>query len=155
MLAAPGGLGESNQQDVANPPEVNLREAMLIASERDRVALQYVTDFKDIFDFAVLEYNQAFVLSENSYWSALVVFTALLARFPDSHIERKFGDQYSSWITDEMNLLYEQLRSKTFDELLPSLYELDSQFKTKKINPGTTADMTVATLLAVFLEQLI
>jgi triphosphoribosyl-dephospho-CoA synthase len=34
------------------------------------------------------------------------------------------------------------------------LYRIDEAFKAKKINPGTTADITVATVLVVLLEQL-
>jgi triphosphoribosyl-dephospho-CoA synthase len=38
---------------------------------------------------------------------------------------------------------------------MPMLHRLDQTFKAKRINPGTTADLTVATLLVVFLEKLI
>lgn len=155
-LAAPGGLGKSEQQDVNQAPEVTLLEAMQIASPKDRIALQYSNGFKDIFDFSVLQYNRAFVLSGESSRAALSVFAELLAKFPDSHIERKFGSQYSEWIAAEMASLSEALNNAgTLDELMPMLHRLDQTFKTKRINPGTTADLTVATLLVVFLEKLI
>lgn len=155
-LAAPGGLGKSEQQDVNQAPEVTLLEAMQIASPKDRIALQYTNGFKDIFDFAVLQYNQRFVLSGDCNWSALSVFAELLAKFPDSHIERKFGSQYSQWIAAEMAALCNALNNaKTLDELMPMLSNMDQAFKAKRINPGTTADLTVATLLVVFLEKLI
>ncbi|MFM8342699.1 MAG: triphosphoribosyl-dephospho-CoA synthase [Methylomonas sp.] len=155
-LAAPGGLGKSEQQDVNQAPEVTLLEAMQIASPKDRIALQYTNGFKDIFDFAVLQYNDRFILSGDCNWSALSVFAELLAKFPDSHIERKFGSQYSQWIATEMTVLCEALNNaQTLDELMPMLYRIDQAFKTKRINPGTTADLTVATLLVVFLEKLI
>ena len=155
-LAAPGGLGNSEQQDVNQAPEVTLLEAMQIASSRDRIALQYTNGFKDIFDFAVLQYNHRLILSGDCNWSALSVFAELLAKFPDSHIERKFGSQYSQWIAAEMATLCEALNSaKKLDDLMPMLQSMDQAFKTKRINPGTTADLTVATLLVVFLEKLI
>ena len=155
-LAAPGGLGKSEQQDVNQAPEVTLLEAMQIASPKDRIALQYTNGFKDIFDFAVLQYNQRFILSGDCNWSALSVFAQLLAKFPDSHIERKFGSQYSQWVAAEMATLCEALNhAETLDELMPMLHSMDQAFKTKRINPGTTADLTVATLLVVFLEKLI
>ena len=155
-LAAPGGLGKSEQQDVNQAPEVTLLEAMQIASPKDRIALQYTNGFKDIFDFSVLQYKRAFVLSGESSRAALNVFAELLAKFPDSHIERKFGSQYSEWIAAEMATLCEALNNAgTLDELMPMLHRLDQTFKAKRINPGTTADLTVATLLVVFLEKLI
>ncbi len=154
-LASPGGLGESRQQDVNNEASVTLTQAMAIAADRDRIALQYVNGFKDVFDFAVLQYNRAFVWSGESGLAALTVFAEMLVCHPDSHIERKYGKQYSEWIAEEMRLLSKALKiAKTLEDVLPMLYRIDEAFKAKKINPGTTADMTVATLMVVLLNQL-
>jgi triphosphoribosyl-dephospho-CoA synthase len=80
----------------------------------------------------------------------------MLARYPDSHIERKYGKQYSEWIAVEMSLLCRDLKTANQpEEVLPILARIDKTFKAKKINPGTTADITVATVLVVLLEQLI
>ena len=155
VLAAPGGLGESDSQDVHEKASVNLTEAMALAAERDRIALQYTNCFKDVFEFTVLEYNRAFVLSGDSGWAALSVFAHMLACFPDSHVERKYGKQYSEWIAEEMALLCKAMDSANkLEEILPMLKSIDEVFKAKKINPGTSADMTVATVLVVLLEQL-
>jgi triphosphoribosyl-dephospho-CoA synthase len=155
VLASPGGLGASDQQDVSNRPSVTLSQAMAIAADRDRIALQYTNCFKDIFDFAILTYNRAFVLSGDSGWAALKVYAEMLARYPDSHIERKYGKQYSEWIAEQMALLCKAMEAaKTLEVVLPMLHSIDEAFKAKKINPGTTADITVATVLVVFLEQL-
>jgi len=154
VLAAPGGLGEANQQDVNEAPSVTLLQAMEIAADKDRIALQYTNLFKDIFDFAVMEYNRAFVLSGESGWAALTVFAEMLSRFPDSHIERKYGKQYSEWIAEEMALLCKAMKTANkLEDVLPMLYSIDKTFKAKKINPGTTADMTVATVLVALLER--
>jgi len=154
VLAAPAGLGESAQQDVHEKASVTLSEAMAIAAKRDRIALQYTNCFKDVFDFTVLEYNRAFVLSGNSGWAALSVFAHMLARYPDSHIERKYGKQYSEWIAGEMVSLCKAMSAADkLEEVVQLLYRMDHAFKAKKINPGTSADITVATVLVVLLEQ--
>jgi triphosphoribosyl-dephospho-CoA synthase len=153
-LAAPGGLGSAPEQDVRETPKITLLQAMILASERDRIALQYANCFKDIFEFAVLEYNRAFVLSGDCGWSALTVFVEMLAHYPDSHIERKYEKQYSEWIMSEMQLLSSALKNTDQPEqLLPMLFSLDSAFKVKNINPGTTADLTVAAVLVTFLKE--
>ncbi|MGR8930177.1 MAG: triphosphoribosyl-dephospho-CoA synthase [Gammaproteobacteria bacterium] len=155
LLAAPAGLGESQEQDVREVASVNLTQAMAIAAERDRIALQYTNCFKDIFEFAVFEYNRAFVLLGDIGWAALSVFAHILARYPDSHVERKYGKQYSEWIAEEMALLCKTVGAAGEPEkVLPMLYRIDQAFKAKKINPGTSADFTVATVLVVLLEQL-
>ena len=155
-LASPGGLGKSGEQDVAGPATVTLAEVMALAAEKDKIAFQYANAFKDLFDFTVLEYNRAFVLSGERGWAALTVFTEYLARYPDSHIERKYGKQYSEWIAAEMRSLSEHMKTAHgFDRIESRLYGLDQAFKSKNINPGTSADITVATVLVVLLEQAI
>lgn len=155
-LASPGGLGKSEEQDVHERPSVTLTEAMKIASAKDRIALQYVTDYKDIFDFSVLRYNVVFDRWGDRNWAAVAVYADLLSQFPDSHIERKYGNRYSEMVATRMALISEAL-SKTDDpeQLKPLLYRVDQEFKLNGINPGTTADLTVATVLTVFLEDLI
>jgi len=155
-LASPGGLGSSDDQDVSEKPSVNLAEAMRLASVKDRIALQYVTDFQDIFDFSVPVYYNTESKWGNEEWSALSVYAGLLSRFPDSHIERKYGNQYSALVAGKMSQLSNELsKTENPDYLLPLLYSLDQELKFLGLNPGTMADMTVATVLTVFLEDVI
>ena len=155
-LASPGGLGQSPSQDVNNKPTVTLTEAMSIASSRDRIALQYLTNFKDIFDFAILRYNESFDRWQHENWALVAVYANLLSRFPDSHIERKYGDKFSKMVSSNMALVLNELsQTENPEQLLPMLFNIDQDFKSKGVNPGTTADMTVATVFTVFLEDLL
>src|SRR5262249_41298175 len=52
-LAAPGGLGHADAQDVAETPTVGLRQAMALATDRDLIARQYSVNFQDVFDTGV------------------------------------------------------------------------------------------------------
>jgi triphosphoribosyl-dephospho-CoA synthase len=154
-LASPGGLGSSDQQDVKTEASVTLTEAMRIASSKDRIALQYITDYKDVFDFSVLRYNERFDLWGAHSWAAVSVYAGLLSQFPDSHVERKYGSRYSEMVASKMVMLDQALLKTSDPELIkPLLHRIDQAFKCHGINPGTTADMTVATVLAVFLEEL-
>lgn len=154
-LASPGGLGSSDEQDVNEKASVTLLEAMKIASEKDRIALQYLTGYKDIFNFSVLRYNEGFNRWGDRNWAAVAVYADMLSQFPDSHIERKYGDQYSEMVATKMVRLSEEL-SKTDnpEQIKPLLFCLDQELKFCNINPGTTADMIVATVLTAFLEDL-
>jgi triphosphoribosyl-dephospho-CoA synthase len=155
-LAAPGGLGDSDEQDVHNPATVTLTEAMQIASDYDRIALQYVSDYKDIFDFAVLRYNAALNQWSDKSWTAVFVYAELLARYPDSHIERKHGNKYTEWIATRMRQFLEEFGQATDpSQLKQALFCLDTEFKSIGVNPGTTADMTVATILSVLIEEVL
>ncbi|HEY8036608.1 MAG TPA: triphosphoribosyl-dephospho-CoA synthase [Methylobacter sp.] len=154
-LASPGGLGSSDQQDVNEKASVTLVEAMKIASTKDRIALQYTTDYQDIFNFLVLRYNISLNRWGDRNWAAAAVYADMLSQFPDSHIERKYGNQYSEMVATKMAQLSEEL-SKTDnpEQIKPLLFCLDQEFKHCGINPGTTADMIVATVFAAFLEEL-
>ena len=154
-LAAPGGLGESSDQDVKNLPDVTLTQAMAIAKEKDRIALQYTTNYEDIFNFAILRYNEKFNRFGDKNWAAVAVFAGLLRRYPDSHIERKYGNQYSLIVSKKMAVVEAELLSTDRPEQLESmLHDIDREFKAKGINPGTSADLTVATVLTVLLQGL-
>ncbi len=154
-LASPGGLGDSDEQDVNDKASVTLVEAMKIASVKDRIALQYITDYQDIFNFSVLRYNAVLNRWGDRNWAAAAVYADMLSQFPDSHIERKYGDQYSEMVATKMAQLSEEL-SKTDnpEQIKPLFFCLDQELKLYGINPGTTADMIVATVLTVFLEDL-
>jgi triphosphoribosyl-dephospho-CoA synthase len=155
-LAAPGGLGESAEQDVREAPAVTLREAMAIAAGRDNIAKQYYNYYADIFEFAIPRYYTMRNLWGAEEWAVVGVFAALLTAFPDSHIERKFGAQFTRMVMDRMQRI-EQLLSESSElaQTLQLLRSVDTEFKSAGINPGTTADLTVACLLAVRLQQLL
>ena len=153
-LAAPGGLGDSEEQDVGKRPEITLTEAMRIAEKKDRIALQYTTNYSDVFDFAVLCYNWKVCLCGEE-WAAVAVYAGLLSKYPDSHIERKYGNKFNKLVASKMTLVNDLLsRTDKPEQLEVLLRKIDAEFKKLGINPGTTADLTVATLLTVFMDQL-
>lgn len=151
--AQPGGLGEAPEQDVREAPRITLLEAMRLAEYRDRVARQYTSSFADVFDYAIPRYHTALSRWSSKEWAAVAVFVGLLARIPDSHVERKFGTRYSRRIADRMLKIEETLFGSGSPESSLGLLEAaDAEFKACGINPGTTADLTVACLLAANLE---
>ncbi len=151
-LASPGGLGDAKEQDVHEPASVTLTEAMRLAASKDRLALQYLTDFEDIFDFCYSSYYNSMNKWGSRDWAAVAVYADLLSQFPDSHIERKYGDKFSVMVANRMATVCLALRKTDNPEhIMPLLYDIDREFKAHNVNPGTTADMTVATVFTVFL----
>jgi len=155
-LAKPAGLGRSPEQDVSGVPDVTLLDAMRIAEAKDRIAYQYVSGYQDIFGFSAARYHAALNRWNDESWAALAVFVGLLRRYPDSHVVRKFGRRFTEMVQDRMASLEKALAHDVDPErLLRQLKEVDDLFKTAGINPGTTADLTVACLLVVRLERLL
>lgn len=155
-LASPGGLGSADEQDVNQTATVSLTGAMNIASDKDRIALQYVTVYKDIFELSLLRYTSGLDRWGNHGWASLSVYADMLHHFSDSHIERKHGKQYSKLVANKMAWLSESLDKSNYPEqLMPMLHQLDQELKVIGVNPGTTADMTVATVFTAFLGDLV
>ena len=154
-LAAPGALGESAEEDVRSDPTVTLLEAMQIAEGRDRIAWQYTNNYRNVFDLAIPRYHRWLNLWGDEQWATLAVFTGLLLAFPDSHIERKFGDRCTRRVVNRMTLVEQAIAvSGRPEQAMRIIRKVDAEFKSAGINPGTTADLTVACLLAVRLDRL-
>jgi triphosphoribosyl-dephospho-CoA synthase len=145
--AAPAGLGHSAQHDVFKPATVTLLQAMSEAKDRDLVARQYATDFADIFDFGLPLFES--VHQNQIKWATLATFLGFLSAFPDTHIARKFGHETAEWVQRTAREFAALLqRAEQPDEILPALLNWDAALKVKQLNPGTSADLTVATLFA-------
>lgn len=145
-LANPGGLGSSDAQDVAAPPTVDLSAAMALAAGRDRIALQYGTDFEDVFGAAA-----AYGMRTPGREAVEDVYLGLLSLFRDSHLERKFGTEIAERTRREAAAFAVALDAEPDRDR--ALDAFDLHLKSKGLNPGTSADLTVAALFAVALQE--
>lgn len=147
--AAPAGLGRVERHDVAEAATVTLKAAMAEASSRDRIARQYVSDFEDVFERGEPTFQAALERSDEPQWATLAVYLEFLSAFPDSHIVRKHGTATAEDICRTAARYHERMRSaESPAALLPDLLTWDTLLKERGINPGTSADLTVATLFA-------
>jgi triphosphoribosyl-dephospho-CoA synthase len=149
VRAAPAGLGHSGQHDVFNPATVSLLQAMSEAANRDMVARQYATDFADIFDLGLPLFESVSHRRREAKWATLATFLGFLSAFPDSHIARKLGAETANCVQRAALGFAAMLQAaEQPDQVLPALLAWDAALKAKAINPGTSADLTVATLFA-------
>jgi triphosphoribosyl-dephospho-CoA synthase len=156
-VAKPGGLGRADQQDVAVSPQVTLQQAMQLATDKDRIAYQYVNDYKDIFEYGVPCYREALLRWNDARWATLAVYAGFLASTPDSLIVRKYGNRFTKMVASRMTLVNKQLQEFNPDQpeqLLSVLKDVDAEFKAAGINPGTTADLTVTSVFAESLDKI-
>jgi triphosphoribosyl-dephospho-CoA synthase len=155
VRAAPAGLGHSARHSVYAPATVGLLEAMTEAADRDRVARQYATNFADVFDLGLP------LLEEGRHhadpkWSTLTAYLGFLSAFPDSHILRKYDAATAEKVRRTAATQFASLRTaKHPAELLPELLAWDAALKAEGLNPGTSADLTVATLFAHRLQTIL
>jgi triphosphoribosyl-dephospho-CoA synthase len=149
VRAAPAGLGRAERHDVFAPAVASLRDAMAEAADRDRIALQYVTEYADVFELGEPALNRATAQGWDPTWSTLAVYLSFVAAFPDTHIVRRNGAATAENIRRLAAELNDRMRPLQSPEmLLPDLLTWDAALKRDGINPGTSADLTVATLFA-------
>ncbi|WP_428029294.1 triphosphoribosyl-dephospho-CoA synthase [Ancylobacter sp.] len=143
--ASPGGLGRHATHDVAAPARIGLREAMADAAGRDRIARQYVSGFDDVFKIGLARYSGLEDAEPEARTEA--VHLAFMAAFPDSHIARKFGEAVAEQVRAEATMVAARtdFRARA-DERRAPLHAFDASLKARGLNPGTSADLTVATL---------
>jgi triphosphoribosyl-dephospho-CoA synthase len=152
-LAAPGGLGTSDRFDVSDTActSATLGDAMQHAAPRDRIARQYVSDYADVFEIGVRAVD-AVAAGD----AMLAAYLAFLTRFDDTHVLRKFGAERAAWVRAEARPVAALLKACDNPAALTgSLEGLDEAFKRVGVNPGTSADLAVASLAAAGLIDLL
>jgi triphosphoribosyl-dephospho-CoA synthase len=155
-LAAPGGLGRSERHDVGEPASATLLEAMIEAAARDRIARQYATGFADIFDL-----GSPCLEAASRRWAhceaaaTLCVYLGFLSTFPDTHIQRRHGLEAALDVQREAAPLFAfSQRADDAAALWARALQFDASLKLRRLNPGASADLTVATLFARRLDDL-
>jgi triphosphoribosyl-dephospho-CoA synthase len=153
--ANPGGLGRAPKHDVNAPVVATLREAMAEAADRDRIARQYVTTYEDIFSLGLPALVAARRRHGDTRWSTLAVYLTFLAALPDTHIARKFDSSVAEAVRRDAEGWRDTLAATPDpSRLADGLLNWDATLKSRGVNPGTSADLTVATLFASSLSDL-
>ncbi len=155
-LAQPGGMGRTDEMDVAAAAPPSLLTAMRHAAERDLIARQYV----DNFALVLQEILPNLVAGQERGWSLIDAIVRehvrLISAYPDSLIARKCGletaqkaSAYAAQVLragDPGNENYHAALSD-FDFWLRS--------DGNRRNPGTTADLIAGALFAGLREGLL
>jgi triphosphoribosyl-dephospho-CoA synthase len=153
-IARPAGLGKVEDEDVASPPTIALRDAMALAAERDGIAREYATDFVTTFETGAPALARA--RRDGLSWDDAVVecYLALLAAAPDTHIARKLGSAIAVHVSESARAALEAGGIRTAAGR-DSIALLDRQLRDERNsrNPGTTADLTAAAIYVVLLEE--
>jgi triphosphoribosyl-dephospho-CoA synthase len=155
-LAEPAGLGDVEQYDVrTSKPAASLYQVMQSAQGHDRIARQYASNYADIFELAVPRLYDGIDRWDNEEWAAVSAYLGLLSALPDTHIERKHGSCLAQDVGVRAKRLDDMLLAEkdTPQKLAAPLMQFDVELKRQGINPGTSADLTVAALTVKRLQD--
>lgn len=181
-LAQPGGLGQSPEQDISQPPTLPLQNVMRLAADRDDVARELATGYLRLEQMIVPWLMEAWEqatsrplsppepitladleegkpalpnLSAMPPWEQAVVLTHLrLIADGDTLIRRKCGDNLCREAAAQATQLW-QLWQQTRDISAERLSAFDRWLRADghRRNPGTSADLIAAALFTVLVEQ--
>jgi triphosphoribosyl-dephospho-CoA synthase len=145
VQARPGGLGDAPEHDVRASASVSLREAMAAAAHRDSIASEYATGYAIVFDEGLPLLTGALRERPSTLDAIVSLHVALLATRPDSLIVRKAGVEAAHAVSTA---------ARRVREGSLSLADFDASLRgdDHRLNPGTTADLVAATLLAALLS---
>ncbi|MBG0808912.1 triphosphoribosyl-dephospho-CoA synthase [Methylosinus sp. H3A] len=152
LRASPAGLGAAPQHDVTEPARISLREAMALAADRDLVARQYVNGFAEIFVVGREAIRRSRARGHDRAMTTLHLFMTYARQFPDTHIQRKFGEKVAKETLtrfQEAASLLDAVDDR--DSMFRIALELDRSLKKSGYNPGACADLTVAALFVDYL----
>ena len=152
--AQPAGLGEVADGDVRHTPSMTLLEAMRLASVRDRIAQAYVNDYAEIFELGVPLLAAARQRWRSLAWATSACYLHLLAHAPDTHIERKWGKTLATAVSARARAVASALEAcENPRNAVAQLRAFDDELKSRGVNPGTSADLTVACVAVLLLQS--
>ena len=153
-IANPSGLGGAPDLDVSNSDSkerlikenVGLFEVFKLAQNYDDICYEWVNDYPVTFDLAYPYLEQQLNHKPLSI-TVVHTFLKILSTRPDTFITRKVGKEKAIEISTEAKHVLELGGLETI-EGKKSLKAFDKKLRSSgnKCNPGTTADLTAATL---------
>jgi triphosphoribosyl-dephospho-CoA synthase len=159
-IANPSGLNKSADLDLKDPASkqrliqenVTLLEVFKIGADYDDISNEWVNNFPVTFDIGYPYLKEQ--LKTKPLNTAIVhTFLKILSERPDTFIARKVGRQKAIEVSAEAKAVLE-LGGLETEKGKKSLREFDQKLRQtqNKCNPGTTADLTAASLALCILS---
>lgn len=144
-LAQPGGMGQSSQHDLAGSPPTDLLAAMRLAAPHDSIARLWAEGYESLLAGLVSDLKAAISRGTDLSDAIVPAFLAQLARTPDSLIARKHGLPVALEVSR---------RAAAARDKPATIPEFDRFLRSpRRLNPGTTADLTAAALYILFCDS--
>lgn len=147
-IAKPAGLAVHERHDVRLAAKITLWQAMDEAKAYDTIGKQYSEGYREIFEQALPFYKALITRWERQAWATTGLYLFWLSKHADSHIARKWGLALANRVQSEAQQHLEAFTAlENPKNYMPQLLSWDKALKLDNINPGTSADLTVASIL--------
>lgn len=153
-MAQAGGLGRVEREDISRQPTLPLQQVMALAQERDTIAREYCTGYAVTFEIGLPALMAARQSGADILTAIVQAFITLLSQVPDTLIQRKRGPEVARWVSKRAQQVLE-LGGAMSEIGQVALRQLDHELRDDRhtLNPGTTADLTTASIFLALLEE--
>ena len=155
-IASAGGMGSQEDYDVTSDSAKDelrannqtMYDVLKISAPWDRLASELTSKMPVVFEIGYPKYKE---LRENNSIniSGVLTFLTILYQVPDTLISRKYGDDLASKVSKKTAELLKYQDENDFNKRLKSF---DDELFNNHENPGTTADLTAATIMLYYLS---
>lgn len=156
-IADAGGMGDQDEYDVASENAKNelrnnnqtMFDVLKISAPWDMLAREMTSDMPAVFEIGYLTYSK--LKKENSLnYSCIMTFLTILSQVPDTLISRKYGEDEALKVS---MMTRDLLKLKDSSDFFEKIEEFDDYLFKNNLNPGTTADLTMASIFLSFLKD--
>jgi triphosphoribosyl-dephospho-CoA synthase len=154
-------LGEAKELDVQDDTSLErirdegltLLDVFRRCAGRDSICDEWISDFRITFEAGHPHLKRVLEETGDVNISIVDTFLNILARQPDSLIVRKVGQERAVGVSERARMILDEGGSGS-ERGLGMLWELDVELQEAGglLNPGTTADLTAASIFVALLE---
>lgn len=160
-VADAGGMGDQDEFDVmSEKAKDELRannqtmfDVLEISAGWDRLANELTNKMPVCFEIGYSCYSSFWKTSDDVdviNKATVLTFMTILSQIPDTLISRKYGDEVAEDVSQKASDI---LEFKDDDSFVEKLLEFDDYLYENKLNPGTTADLTAASIFLSYLAD--
>ena len=156
-IADAGGMGDQDEYDVSSGNAKNelrqnnqtMYDVLKISAPWDMLAREMTSDMPAVFEIGYPTYNKL-VLEKPKNEACVLTFLTILSQVPDTLISRKYGSDDALKVS---MMTRDLLNIKDEPDFADKLKEFDDYLFNNKYNPGTTADLTAASIFVSYLKD--
>ena len=124
-------------------------DVVKISAPWDMLAREMTSDMPAVFEIGYPTYH-GLVREKSKNEACVLTFLTILSQVPDTLISRKYGSDEALKIS---MMTRDLLNLKDADDFKDRLKEFDDYLFKNKYNPGTTADLTAASIFVSYLKS--
>ena len=160
-VADAGGMGDQEEFDVKSEKAKDelcannqtMFDVLEISAGWDRLADELTNKMPVCFEIGYPTFSHAWQSYDDVdviNKASVLTFMTILSQIPDTLISRKYGNEMAESVSKKAE---ELLAFKEDDSFVEKLLEFDDYLYGNKLNPGTTADLTAASIFLSYLAR--